>query len=88
MGEYIREFKISSKIFGGFTIRSDIRYISNNEEIGKLVKTELLKVLNGFNLTELQEICNKKEFHIHGVNFEDILLKKDTVYICDMCKDL
>jgi len=78
--------QISDPIWWGYNIDLDLQDYHNIEGIIKHVLDNLEATLVSLNLLPQKEflVKVKKDFHIHNLSFEDILLTKenDIVYIC------
>lgn len=78
-------FTLSSKLFGGYTIRKHVNEIESIED----VINELIKSLNDdlkrSNLHELQMELSKLKFHYHDYDLLDVLTSavETTWYICE-----
>lgn len=80
-----RLFIISSDIFSNFQMAISLYNISTIDEIIIIFKDNLKNILLKNNLTKLVDTLEKKTFHIHSYNIEDILTSnyEDYFYICD-----
>ena len=80
-----RTFIFSSSIFSNFSLKISLYQVSTIDDITKIAKDKLMTLLNDNNLTNLAQILDKKKFHIHSYNIEQILTskKEDVFYICD-----
>jgi hypothetical protein len=82
---YIK-FQISDPIWWGYNLTHNILEFNNLDEIVEYTINNLITTLKSLNLLPQAELLKnvKKDFHIHGNTFEDILnLNEDEiVYIC------
>jgi len=82
-----RLFVASSKLFSGFKVHIDIRYIDTLDDIVKFFLSELRIVLKANNFENLIEKIVDKEFHIHSYTLEQILTSNqdDIFFVCNHC---
>ena len=80
------KFQISDPIWWGYNLSHNVSEFNNLDEIVEYTIDNLIITLKSLNLLPQAELLNnvKKDFHIHGYTFQDILNFKedDTVYIC------
>ena len=82
---YLRSVEGSSSLFGGFSIKIDIRHYDSVEQITEAWKNDLEVVLQKYNFIDLLNTMKTKNFHIHTQSFEEILTDSKVIYICDEC---
>jgi len=77
--------EISCEFFGGFKTNIDLNYMDNKKDICKQVKRTLITTLQMNNLPELVGKAEKINFHIHDLEFGQILLMENDqkVWICN-----
>tara|TARA_B110000008_G_C16682619_1_gene449398 strand:- start:355 stop:603 length:249 start_codon:yes stop_codon:yes gene_type:complete len=77
--------KISCRTFGNFETELDLDYYNSTEEICEQVKRTLITTLEMHHFTYLIEQAKKIHFHIHDLEFGQILLLGDdaTIWICN-----
>ena len=80
-------FQISDPIWWGYNInieKETLLTLNSKENIVKYVIDNLEATLISLNLLPQSEFLKekKKDFHIHGGKFNDILEHTDIVYIC------
>ena len=82
-----RSFHLSHELFSGFNCIVDLDKVDSIQEIVDIVYNELVKTLEKYHFTALIEKLKSSKFHIHDVEFGDILISEpDTIYyICDHC---
>ena len=68
-----RKFIASSELFSDFTVDISLYNVETIDDIIKIFVRELKECLIKNNFTNLVEIVNKKNFHIHGKTIEMIL---------------
>tara|TARA_Y100000996_G_C22426717_1_gene603835 strand:+ start:548 stop:808 length:261 start_codon:yes stop_codon:yes gene_type:complete len=80
-----RKFIASSELFSDFTVDISLYNVETIDDIIKIFVRELKECLIKNNFTNLVEIVNKKNFHIHGKTIEMILVSNHTesFFICD-----
>jgi len=84
-----RRFVMSCDTFHGFSMDVKIDYYEPMypDSIVDSVVTHLKQILETYNLNELVSILHNKHYHIHGVNWDDIIdsSSTDPIYICSGC---
>ena len=77
--------EISCEIFGGFQTQIDLNYMESKNDICNQVKRTLITTLQTNNLTSLVHKATNINFHIHDLEFGQILLKheNDKIWICN-----
>tara|TARA_Y100000591_G_C21212993_1_gene396384 strand:+ start:218 stop:475 length:258 start_codon:yes stop_codon:yes gene_type:complete len=83
MTEFLRTFIISDRYLHGYTIKVDIRYIDNISDLEKNLKNSINQFINENNLIIIKENTIIENYHIHDVNFEEILTNNKNYYICN-----
>tara|TARA_Y100000361_G_C11144112_1_gene336959 strand:+ start:1138 stop:1404 length:267 start_codon:yes stop_codon:yes gene_type:complete len=80
-----RKFIASSELFSDFTVEISLYNVESLDDIVKIFVKELKECLIKNNFTNLVNIVNKKNFHIHGHTIEMILISNDDdcFFICD-----
>ena len=84
----LREFQISSDIFGGFTRWVDVMGVNSLDDIVEVVRSALEGVLTDHHLYELRNTLHQRNFHIHDFTIADIRkASSDRIfYVCDHCE--
>ena len=81
-----KKFQISDPIWWGYNLEIELDDFFNLNDIIDFVLENLQATLTSLNLLPQAEMLQKvkKEFHIHGLEFKDIIEKNDndTIYIC------
>lgn len=82
-----RTFQISDELFSGYSIQIDLDEIDNMKQIIDRIVNSLRNILKKNKLEILEIKLNKKNFHIHDVTFEQILLSQpnEVFWICSHC---
>ena len=77
--------EISCEFFGGFQTNIDLNYMDNKNDICNQVKRTLITTLQMNNLEALAIKAEKINFHIHDLEFGQILLMQENqkVWICN-----
>ena len=80
-----RKFIASSELFSDFTVDISLYNVESIDDIINIFVDELKECLMKNNFTNLVEIADKKNFHIHGKTIEMILVSKvsESFFICD-----
>jgi len=79
--------QISDDFFWGFNIIIDLDNYSSIEEIGYLLKNELIVFLRSNNLLNQVDIAKKLDLHHHNYSTYEELYRNDydTIYFCGNC---
>ena len=82
-----RTAQFSCNTFWGYKTMIDLDECENIEEVINLAKNKLKEFLVSHNLQKLVEILNDKNYHIHDLTFENLLLiepkyNDSDFYIC------
>ena len=79
-----RLFQISDDLFTGFHVLVDLDEINNMNQIIDQIVNDLRNILKQHKLEILEMRLNKKNFHIHDVTFEKILLSEsnEVFWVC------
>ena len=82
-----RLFQISDESFSGYSIQIDLDEIDNIKQIIDRIVNSLRNLLKKNKLEILEMRLNKKNFHIHDVTFEKILLSQpnEVFWVCSHC---
>ena len=77
--------EISCEFFGGFTTQIDLNYMDRKEDICEQVKRTLITTLQINNLLSLADRAGKISFHIHDLDFGQILMMQsnEKIWICN-----
>lgn len=77
--------EISCDIFGGFQTNIDLNYMESKNDICNQVKRTLITTLQTNNLLSLVDKAEKINFHIHDIDFGQILLMQENnkIWICN-----
>jgi NTP pyrophosphatase (non-canonical NTP hydrolase) len=81
-------FKLSSRLFGGFTNKFTTNQIESLEYVIQEIVAELMDILTTHNLIHLKDELNKLHFHYHDYTLIDVISSTDENqiwYICDSC---
>lgn len=80
--------EISCEFFGGFKTQVDLNYMDNKKDICDQVKRTLITTLHMNNFPALVNKAEKFNFHIHDLEFGQILMMQEnqTVWICNHCE--
>ncbi len=81
----LRSFTVSDDLFSGFEVKVDLDLVENLDDIVSLVYNKLNNALG--NMSALTEILRTRNFHIHDLTFEQILMSEPSTffYICSHC---
>jgi hypothetical protein len=76
--------KFSDNLFQGYEVVLDVNYYENLEQLCKQAVTTLKNHLNLHKFELLIPKLEEKDFHIHDLQFGEILLmsQEETVWIC------
>jgi hypothetical protein len=79
--------QISDELFWGFNIIIDLNNYSSIEEIGNLLKNELIVFLRSNNLLNLLDKAKELNLHHHNYSeYEELYNNNyDTIYFCGNC---
>jgi len=79
--------QISDEFFWGFNIIIDLDNYSSIEEIGHLLKNELIVFLRSNNLLNQVDIAKNLDLHHHNYSKYEELYRNDydTIYLCGNC---
>jgi len=82
-----RKFIVSGSIFDKYETNINLDIIDSIEEVIRIVKKRIENDIS--NYPEILKELNKINFHIHDVQFVDVLLSesKDVFYICSFCSE-
>lgn len=77
--------EISCEFFGGFTTEIDLNYMDSKKDICDQVKRTLITTLQMNNLEALVIRAEKINFHIHDLDFGQILMMQSNkkLWICN-----
>tara|TARA_B100000674_G_C37028514_1_gene553150 strand:+ start:192 stop:503 length:312 start_codon:yes stop_codon:yes gene_type:complete len=77
--------EISCEFFGGFTTQIDLNYMDSKKDICDQVKRTLITTLQINNFESLVIKAEKITFHIHDLDFGQILMMKPNkkIWICN-----
>ena len=82
----LKKFIISGGLFNGFETLVDLEVVTSNNDIIQTVVNNLSITLQS--MLSLQNALDgeKKNYHIHGINFQEILTSNDEIfYVCNHC---
>lgn len=79
--------QISDELFWGYNMIIDINDYSSFEELGLVMKKDLINFLNSHNLQLLKEKAELLNLHNHNFEkYEDIYnTNDDIIYLCGHC---
>ena len=77
--------EISCEFFGGFKTQIDLNYMDSKKDICEQVKRTLITTLQMNSLPALIDKAEKITFHIHDLEFGQILMmpENETIWICN-----
>lgn len=77
--------EISCEFFGGFKTDIDLNYMESKKDICEQVKSSLITTLQMNNLESLVIRAEKIKFHIHDLDFGQILMLEPNkkIWICN-----
>ena len=83
----IKTFKVSDKLFQGYTVNMDLNYYETVDDISTEVKNRLIQKLEENNFEILAEEAKKRNFHIHDFDIAVILIadKEVEFWVCSHC---
>jgi hypothetical protein len=81
----LRSFTISDELFLGFEVMVDMDLVENLGDIVNIVYDKLINSLG--NMTILTEKLKTRNFHIHDLTLEKILMSdhRAMFYVCSQC---
>tara|TARA_B110001452_G_C14817087_1_gene285209 strand:- start:100 stop:411 length:312 start_codon:yes stop_codon:yes gene_type:complete len=84
------KFTISDEFFSGYEVPLDLNYFESIEDICFQVKQTLMTFLEVNKLRELKRKAEKLNFHIHDLEFGNLLLMPENtvVWVCSHCNAL
>ena len=77
-----RKFCISGGLFNGYETIINLDYINSNDDIIKIVISNLYTTIKNMRSLESALDSEKAKYHIHGKKFGEILLTDSVFYIC------
>jgi len=83
----VRWFYLSCDTFGGFKCRVDLDEMDCLDDIVQYVVKDLIRILTSGNFECLLNKVNNMHFHIHDVDFGEIIMSEPhhDFYVCTHC---